>query len=144
MNKDIDTSSNWIHGVAISLVLVAAIFGGYLSISHYFHRGELGSKSYYAALQGVEFDNRGNKDPNPLLKENVNGTGLNMLGIFAQDSSRTRVWVILNQVSPEGEPLVMPQGMPINASCESVINAISSQQVAKRVRQYLLRECSHR
>jgi hypothetical protein len=142
MNKDIQASNVWLYGATVLLVLVAAIFGGYFLLSNYFNRGELGTKSYYATLQGVEFDNRGDKNPNPILKTNVDGTGLNILGVIGRDSSRTRVWVILNQVSPEGLPLVLPQGISIDANCGLIMNTISSQQVAEPVRQYLLRECS--
>jgi hypothetical protein len=144
MNKDVQTSPVWPYGAAILLVLAIAISGIYFLFSNYFSRGELSTKSYYAALQGVEFENRGDKNPNPILKMNVDGTRLNILGVIGRDSSKTRVWVILNQVSPDGLPLVMPQGIPIDANCGLIMNIISNQQVAKPVRQYLLRECLRR
>lgn len=67
LNRYPQTFSAWFYGVALLLVLVIAACGIFLYLSHYFDQGELGTKSYYASLQGVEFDNRGSKDPNPIL-----------------------------------------------------------------------------
>jgi hypothetical protein len=138
------TSSTWLYGGALLLVLIVAMGGIYLSLSGYFGRGELETKSYYAALQSIELDNRGNKNPSPILKENVNGTGLDVLGILGGDAAKTRVWVILNLASSEGQPIVMPQGIPIEVDCTLLNSIISRKQVAKPVSQYLIRECTLR
>lgn len=67
LNRYPRTINAWLYGIALLLVLVIAACGIFFPLSHYFGQGELGTKSYYASLQGVEFDNRGSKDPNPIL-----------------------------------------------------------------------------
>lgn len=143
LNNEAQTSSAWMYGAAILLVLVIGAGGLYLALAGYFSRGELGTKDYYAVLQGVEFDNRGSKEPNPILKENVNGSGLDVLGVTGTDAAATRVWVILNRTSPDGHPLVIPQGIPLRAHCEAISAVISAKDVMDAPKQYLLSGCVH-
>lgn len=141
MNNEAEKSSTWIYGVALLLVLVIGAGGLYLALNRYFSRGELGDKDYYALLQSVEFDNRDDKAPNPILKENVNGSGLNVLGIRGADAAETRIWIVLNRASTEGQPLMVPLDIPLKPNCAAIRSAISGKDVVNVVKQYLLRGC---
>jgi len=143
LNNEAQTSGTWLYGVAILLVLLLGAGGLYLALTGYFGRGELANKDYYAVLQGVEFDNRGNKEPKPILKENINGSGLNVLGILGADAAETRVWIVLNRASADGQPLVMPQDVPFKVNCEAINSEISGQDVVGVVKQFLLKGCAH-
>lgn len=144
MNHYAQKASAWAYGVAIVTALMAAAGGGYLALANYFSRGELGTKDYYATLQGVEYENRGNKNPNPILKKNVNGSGLDVLGVVGGDTSTTRVWVVLNRTSPDGWPLILPQDVPVKPDCGSIRQTLSGERVVDAARQYLLKNCTHR
>jgi len=141
INNEAQTNSTWMYGLAILLVLVIGAGGLYLALTDYFSRGELGTKDYYAILQGVEFDNRGSKDPDPILKENANGSGLNVLGVRGADAAGTRVWIVLNRASADGQPLLIPQDVPVKVDCEAISDVISGKDVVDAARRYFLRGC---
>ncbi|WP_199099489.1 hypothetical protein [Dyella sp. ASV21] len=144
MNNDTQTTSAWVYGGALLAVLLIAAGGTYLALSGFFSRGELGTKDYYATLQRVEFENRDNKDPNPIRRENVDDSGLDVLGVPGGDAPETRVWIVLNRTSPDGRFLIIPQDIPIKADCDSISRAISGEHVVDAVKQYLLKSCAHR
>jgi hypothetical protein len=142
LSKNEQASNVWLYGLGV-LALVGVVIGGlYITVSHYFNTGELGTKKYYAVLQGVEFDFRSNKDPNPILKENVDGSGLDVLGVPGKSTPGTRVWVVLNQIGPDGQVLLMPQGIDLKLDCAALKRATEGRQVIEPVRQYLAKACT--
>lgn len=142
MTRDGSTNGVWLYGSALLLVLIVAAGGLYLSISGHFAQGELGTKSYYAVLQGLVLDADGKKGVGPVLRENVNGSELNVLGVPEGDPSGTRVWVILNRASPEGQPMVMPRDASMKVECSFVRDLITVQHVVDPVRLFLLKNCT--
>lgn len=141
VSSQMRTTSAWLYGSGLLAVILIAVGGGFLALSDYFDRGELGTKDYYATLQALEFDNRDNKDPSPILKKNVNGSGLDVLGVRGGDADRTRVWVVLNRTSPDGRPLMIPLNLSIGTDCASILGAVSGKQVVDAAKQYLLNHC---
>jgi hypothetical protein len=130
------------YGAAILLGLLAIGGGIYWAVSWYLDSGELGTKKYYAVLQGVEFDNRKGVADGPLLKDDVDGSGLSAMGIPSRGSVYPRVWIALNLVGPNDKVLAVPEGVPLNIRCEEVQRAIGGKQVAEPVRRYLSKECT--
>ncbi|MBT2115900.1 hypothetical protein KK141_09230 [Dyella sp. LX-66] len=112
MNSEVSTSGTWVYGAAILLVIVIGASGLYMALSGYFKHEELGSREYYATLQMAEFENRGNRAPNPILKENFDGSGLNILGVPSGEAEAPKVWIILNKVSADEHPLMIPWYAP--------------------------------
>lgn len=143
MSNEAQTGSTWLYGMALLLVLVIGAGGLYLALTGHFSHGELGTKDYYAVLQGMEFDNRDSREPDPILKENVNGSGLNVLGIRGADVAETRIWIVLNRASADGQLLMIPQDIPLKANCAAISGAISGQDVVDAVKRYLLKGCAH-
>lgn len=123
-----------LFGAAL-LILVVAYFW------YIFHHGELADKPYWAALQGVEYENRSARDASPLLRSNIGGTGADAVGLRSQSDSYPYVWVILNETDSDGEPYVMPRGVPIAADCHQLERQINGHQVEPSVRSLLFRGC---
>ncbi|WP_280154784.1 hypothetical protein [Piscinibacter sp. XHJ-5] len=144
MNKVVAPSRVWLHGLAVLLTLTVAVGGLYLAISSDFSEGELGAKKYYAVLQGVEYENRMNKDATPVLQENIDGSGLDALGIPGRDGANTRVWVLLNQTGPDGKVLLLPQGIALKVDRAVMEHAIQGRQMAEPIRRFVSKECTAR
>jgi len=123
---------------AASLVLVGMYFW------FIFHHGDLADKPYWAALQGVEYENRSTQDASLLLRSNIGGTGADAVGLQSQSSSYPHVWVILNETDSDGEPYVMPRGVPFAADCRQLERQISGRRVEPSVRSLLLRGCAEK
>jgi len=112
------------YGAAIPLSLLAVAGGIYWAASRYCDSGELGSKKYYAILQGVEFNDRRTHASGLQFKGDVDGSGLNAIGVPSRDTMYPRAWIALNLVGPEGKVLAVPEGVPLNIRCEEVRRAI--------------------
>jgi len=124
-----------LFGAAL-LVLVGVYFW------YIFHHGELAEKPYWAALQGVEYENRSTQDASLLLRSNIGGTGADAVGLRSQSASYPRVWVILNETDSDGEPYVMPRGVPFAADCHQLERQIFGRKVEPSVRSLLLHGCA--
>jgi len=111
---------------------------------HIFHHGELPEAPYWAALQGVEYESRSAEDASLLLRSNIGGTGADAVGLRSQSSSYPRVWVILNETDSDGEPYVMPRGVPFAADCHQLERQISGRRVEPSVRSLLFRGCTEK
>jgi hypothetical protein len=131
-----------IIGLAALLAILIVVGGGYLALSWYLNSGELGAKKYYAVLQGVEFENRLSGAEGLLFKSDVNGSGLNAIGIPSRGPGNSRVWVALNIVGPDEKVMAVPEGVPLDIRCEDVRRALGGKQVAEPVRRYLFKECT--
>ena len=107
-----------------------------------FHHGELADKPYWAALQGVEYENRSAQDASLLVRSNIGGTGADAVGLRSQSASNPRVWVILNATDSDGEPYVMPRGVPFAVDCHQLERQINGRRLEPSVRSLLFRGCA--
>jgi len=113
----------------------------YLLSWWYFHSGELGDKEYYAVLQGVEYENRKDKGAQVLLLQDVERSGLNVVGIPTADSAYPRVWIAINREGYKGKILEVPESIPLKIRCYDLNRVLVREQIIESVRQYLSREC---
>ena len=133
----------WPLAAATLGFLVVLVGGPLLAVPYLFSHGELGAKPFYAALQGVEYENRTNKDPTPLLRVNVDGEGLDVVGVRGRDAAKTRVWILLNKVDPEGNPFLLPAGIDLDADCSQLERTIQGRKVEAAVRSLLFHGCGN-
>jgi hypothetical protein len=138
---DMQRSSAWPHAAATLGFLIVLAGGPFLALSYLFSHGELGAKPFYATLQGVEYENRSNKDPTPLLRVNVGGEGLDVVGVRGRDVAKTRVWIILNKVDSDGNPFLLPAGIDFDADCSQLERVVKGRKLETAVRSFLFRGC---
>jgi hypothetical protein len=140
--RDLQRGSDWPLGVTVLLLLIVLVGGPFLAFSYVTTHGELGDKPYYAALQQVEYESRANKDPSPLLRGNVDGTGIDVVGVLGRDAARTRVWVALNVTDSDGNPYVLPRGIEIQPDCAQLGRVVNGQRVKAEVWRFLFQGCA--
>jgi hypothetical protein len=140
-DSDLQRGGDWPLAAATLGFLTVLVGGPFLAFSYLFSHGELGAKPFYAALQGVEYENRSNKDPTPILRANVAGEGLDVVGVRGRDAAKTRVWIILNKVDSDGNPFLLPAGIDLDADCSQLERVIKGENVEAAVRSFLFRGC---
>ncbi len=107
-----------------------------------FHHGELAEKPHWLALQSVEYNNRPNRVSSPLIEKDVDGPGADAVGLPGRDSAATRVWVLLNVVDSDGEPMMLPRGVAFNVRCGQLERVIKGREVHPAVRKFLFGGCT--
>jgi hypothetical protein len=140
-DSDMQRGGAWPLAAVTLGFLIVLVGGPFLALSYLFSHGELGAKPVYAALQGVEYETRSNKDPTPLLRANVDGEGLDAVGVRGRDAAKTRVWIVLNKVDSDGNPFLLPVGIDPDADCSQLEHVIKGRKVEAAVRSFLLRGC---
>lgn len=118
---------------------VAALW--YLA-TKYFEDGELGEKKFYAVLQGIEDAHRKDVSTAPLVVKDVEGTGLDVLGVPSGDSTYPRVWFILNQMPASGHVLRMPGTSKVSVPCRDIDDVLRRPGVLPKVAAELSKECT--
>lgn len=130
--------SFWIGVCVLVLGSIAAI--GWVA-ADFFDHTELGAEKYYAALQQVEYENRGRSLKGVVIQKSNDGSQLSMMGIPTRDSTYPRVWLALNKTGPGDGVLAVPGNVAPNIRCDELPRIFSQNRVVKPVEDYLLKVC---
>ncbi|MEX8503836.1 MAG: hypothetical protein AB3X41_12445 [Leptothrix ochracea] len=131
--------SSWL---IIAAATVASIFAAATYAWYQMRSGELYQKGKYVLLQQLEFDHRQSpSSDSPIAMRNVNGSGVDVLGLPTGDKTFPHVWVITSAVGQDGKIFMIPKNAQGNVSCVFVGTVTSAVRVAPEVFGWLKQIC---
>ncbi len=105
-------------------------------------KGELGEARGWAVLQSVEVKHRSDAETEtPILLSGPIGSSFVVLGLPTEGAKLTRVWIILNETTPNSSVYILPQNQRFHVSCPYVEGLSATVKIEPFVLSLLRGQC---